>query len=505
MDALVLDGAHLTLEDLYEVAYLRRKVELDQEAMERAAKARQVLFDMAAQGYPVYGLNRGVGWNKDKDFDQEFFEQYNRNLINTHTLGVKPYCTVEEVRAILCIRLNTALCARTGISTKILTLYKEFLNRGIHPCIARRGSVGEADITTLSYIGQTLIGAGEVEYHGEILPAAEVLAKEKLDLIVLGPKDGLSIVSSNAQGEAQTAILIYQTRELLRVANAVFSLGLEGLNGGVQPLGERVNELRGLPGQITCAAQCRKLLEGSYLEQPDPERPLQDPLSFRCGSAIHGAVQDSLNYIENLMKIQLNATDDNPCIMYEEDITRVSQNFETVSLAVGVEMLSDALNHLSKSVCYRLIHLSDPAFTGLSRFLTPVDVKTIAYGTIQKVFTVLDAENRMLANPSSMDYMALAGTIEDHGSNLPLVTDKALKIVDNLRYMIGIEAMHAAQAVDLRKHPKLGKGTEALYTALREVVPYYDKDRNQSIDIENVYQFIRDGRADRAIRPFLND
>lgn len=503
METLILDGAHLNLDNLYEVAYLGRKVEVDPVAMERAGKARQVLFDMAAEGYPVYGLNRGVGWNKDKEFNQEFFEQYNRNLINTHTLGVKPYCSVEEVRAILCIRLNTALCARTGISTEILTLYQEFLNRGIHPRIPRRGSIGEADITTLSHIGQTLIGEGEVEYHGEIRPAAEVLKEEKLNLIVLGPKDGLSIVSSNAQGEAQTAVLIYQTRELLRVANAVFCLGLEGLNGGVQPLGERVNEMRGLPGQMACAAQCRKLLAGTYLEQPDPKRPLQDPLSFRCGSAIHGAVWDALHYIENILQIQLNATDDNPCIMYEDDITKVSQNFETVSLATGVEMLSIALNHLSKAVCYRLIHLSDPAFTGLTRFLTPVEVKTIAYGTIQKVFTILDAENRMLANPSSMDFMAVAGTIEDHASNLPMVADKALKIVDNLRYMIGIEAMHAAQAVDLRKHPKLGEGTEKLYAEFRKIVPYYDKDRNISIDIEKAYQFILDGRADQVINKYL--
>ena len=108
MDTLILNGSDLSLEALYQVVFERRKVEIAPEALERAEKARQVLFDMAAEGKPVYGLNRGVGWNKDKEFDPDFFEQYNRNLINSHSLGVLPRCSVEEVRAMLCIRLNTA-------------------------------------------------------------------------------------------------------------------------------------------------------------------------------------------------------------------------------------------------------------------------------------------------------------------------------------------------------------------------------------------------------------
>ena len=153
MNALVLNGSSLTLEELRQVAYNRRPVEIDPQAAERAAKARQVLFDMAAEGKPVYGLNRGVGWNKDKEFDQDFFETYNRNLINSHSLGIRPYRPAEELRATMCTRLTTPLCFRAGASTEILTMYKEFLNRGIHPRVLQRGSIGEGDISTLSLIG----------------------------------------------------------------------------------------------------------------------------------------------------------------------------------------------------------------------------------------------------------------------------------------------------------------------------------------------------------------
>lgn len=315
----------------------------------------------------------------------------------------------------------------------------------------------------------------------------------------MGPKDGLSIVSSNAQGEAMVAMLVYEAEALLSLSNAIFCLSLEGLNGGLQPLGEMVNAVRGLSGQIDCAADCRRYLAGSYLEQPDPQRALQDPLSFRCASAIHGSVLDALTFVKQHLTLQINVTDDNPCIFPENGTTSVSQNFETTTLALGVEMLAGAMNHMSKGICYRLIHLSDPSFTGLTRFLTPKEVTTIAYGTIQKVFSVLDAENRMLANPSSMDFMAVAGSIEDHASNLPLVVSKSLRIVDNLRYMLGIELIHAAQAVDLREVPPLGHVTGAVYTAFRKTVSFLSEDRNLSIDIEKAYQFLKSSEATDVI------
>lgn len=491
MEQLILNGKNLTLKGIYDVVYNNRSVEVEEEAIERVSHARQILFDLAAKGEPVYGLNRGVGWNKDKEFDQDFFEQYNRNLLNSHSLGVEPYHTDEEVRAMLLIRLNHALAGSTGISVEIMNLYKEFLNRGIYPRIPRRGSIGEADITTLSLIGQCFIGEWEVTYKGKVRQSLEALKLEGLEPAILGPKDGLSIVSSNAQGEAMTYILIKEIEDLVATTNLVYCLSLEGLNGVVQSLDEKVNQLRGLKGQIKSAKQCREFLVDSYLNKPHKERALQDPLSFRGAHTITGTVLDALEFVKSIFIIQINSTDDNPCIVYDEDRTSVSSNFETTTLAVGVEMLANALNHISKTSCYRLMKLADPAFTKLSRFLTPCDVKTIAYCAIQKTFSYLDAENRMLANPSSMDFFPLAGDIEDHASNLPLAADKVLKIIDNIRYIIGIELIHAAQAIDLRGDIELGKITKLAYEEFRKVVPFYDKDRNISIDIKKSYDFIK--------------
>ena len=503
MEKLILNGKNLTTNDVWSVAHENRPVDIAPQALAHAAKARQVLFDMAAQGKPVYGLNRGVGWNKDREFDREFFEQYNNTLLRSHSCGVEPFGTEAEVRAIMLVRLNTALCGSTGMATEIIEMYREFLNHGIHPLVPMRGSIGEGDITTLPHIGLAMTGQWEVMYKGQRMPAEQALAAAGLTPVVLGPKDGLSIVCSNAQGAAYAALLVREVEDLIANANVVAALSMEGYNGVLESYDETVNAIRGFPGQCACGKECLSYLEGSYLHQPHPERALQDPLTFRGAHAINGTVLDALDYLRQHLMTQLNTPDDNPCIVADEGRTSVSTNFEVLSWVIGVEMVGIALAHLSRAIAMRTLKFADPAFTHLPRFLTPDEVKVIAFGTIQKTFTALDGENRMLANPSSLDWLPVAGYIEDHASNAPLASQKVLRLVDNLRYLLGIEAMHAAQAIDFRKGAALGLGTKAAYAAVREVLPFLEKDRILTKDIKTMYELVRSGRMVEAARGAL--
>lgn len=492
-DKIILDGKNLSFEDVLQISK-GQKVEISEEAMETVKKSRELIFKLAKDGYPVYGLNRGVGWNKDKYVFSEFFQNYNENLIKAHCVAVGPESTIEEVRAMMVARLNTTLCGSTGMAPEIIEMYRDFLNNDIVPVVPRRGSIGEGDIATLSHIGLAMIGEGEVFYKGQRMEASQALENAGLEKAKLGPKDGLGIVSSNAHSAGIAALLVKEVEELIKVSNIVYCLGMEGLNGNIQSLDESVNKVRKYEGQIRCAEDCRKYLDGSYLYEPSKDRALQDSVSYRGGFAINGAIYDSLEYLKEKLNIQLNTTDDNPCILPDEGRISVSNNFEPTTWVLAIEMLGIALNHLSKSSCHRTIKLADPAFTKLNRFLTPEDGNVIAYGTIQKAFTSLDTENRMLANPSSMDYFAVAGNIEDHANNSPLAVDKLIKIVDNLRYIIGIEAMHAAQAIDLRKDVKLGKGTKAAFKSIRESIPFLEKDRCLTVDIEKAYNLIKSGK-----------
>lgn len=499
MKTIILNGNDLGIDDVYKVAFKKAKVDISEDAKIKIEKARALIFKLANEGYPVYGLNRGVGWNKDKYVFSEYFQKYNENLINAHCVAVGPEAEIEEVRAMLLVRLNTALCGSVGMDPKIINLYKDFLNNDIIPVIPRRGSVGEADIATLSHIGLAMIGKGEVFYKGERMSALEAISKAGLQRAVLGPKDGLGIVSSNAHATGLAALMVKEVEDIIKVSNIAYCLGMEGLNGNIESLGESVNAARKFNGQIECAAQCREFLVGSYLHKPHKGRALQDSLAYRGAFAINGAVLDALNYVKNNLLTQLNSTDDNPCILVDEERISVSTNFEPITWVIGIEMLNIALNHLSKTACHRTIKLADPSFTKLSRFLTPSEGNVIAYGTIQKCFTSLDTENRMLANPSSMDYFSVAGNIEDHANNSPLVVDKLIKIVDNLRYIIGIELMHAVQAIDLRGEKELGEYTKKAYNLIREEIPFLDEDRCLSVDIKKAYKLIKSGKLFDAI------
>lgn len=491
-------GQNLTVEEVNSVARKGAKIEISEEGMERLKESRKLVFDLVDSNVPVYGFNTGVGWNKDKMVFKEFFQEYNTNLIHSHCVAVEPEASIEETRAVMLVRLNTLLIGVTGIQPEIAVMYKEMINRDVIPVLPERGSIGEADIACLSHIGLAMLGEGEVYYKGVKIPAKEGLEKAGLEPVVLGPKDGLAIVSSNALAAGEGALVVRDVEELLDTADLIYALSLEGLNGNTSPLDPKTHAVRPFPGQAYSAERIRKYLEGSYIWNTNWKKALQDPLSFRGSAHIHGAIRDALEYVKKYLTIQMNSSDDNPCLILDEKRIISCSNFEPTTWVLGFEMLGIALSHLSKVSCYRTIKLSDPNFTGLSRFLTPSN-NVICYGTIQKTFTSLDTEIRHLSNPATADFFSVAGDIEDHANNSPYVVQKTRKIVDNLRYILGIEAMHAVQAIDLRKDVTLGKGTKAAYDIIRREIPFYDKDRNLTIDIKKAYDIIKSGEMVNSV------
>lgn len=491
MDELLLTGKDLSIEDIYEVSVNDKKVKISEDAYKRVEKSRKLIFELADKGVAVYGLNRGVGWNKDKRIFNKYFEEYNTNLIYAHCVGVGDYLSEEEVRAVLLCRLNTLLLGATGMDVELINTYKDFLNYNIHPLIPKKGSVGEADITTLSFIGLSMIGEGEVFYKGNKVSAKIALEKAGLKKASLGPKDGLGIVSSNAFSAGKASLILKDLYDLLEISNLIYCLSLEGLNGNISPLDDSVNKLRGYKGQYEIARKMRGYLEGSYLNQEDENRALHDALSFRGGCSVHGAIKDSLDYAKDQLKIQLNSSDDNPCIIVDEGRLMPSSNYETTSWVLAFEMMGIALSHMSKLSCHRIIKLSNPEFTKLNRFLTPSEGEVIAFGTIQKTFTYLDTEIRHLSNPVTADFFAVAGEIEDHANNTPMVIDKLIQITDNLKYILAIELLHAIQAIGLRGNIQLGNSTGKLYEEIRKEIDFLSKDRPLYIDINKAYNFIK--------------
>ncbi|WP_025640655.1 HAL/PAL/TAL family ammonia-lyase [Schnuerera ultunensis] len=488
---IILDGKHLTVEQVVEVAREGVQVEIHPKAFATAEASRAVVLGLINSDKQIYGLNTGVGANKDNKILPEEYRAFNERIIHSHCVALPPFADKATVRATMLCRLNGFLNGVAGVQTEILTMLKDFLNYGIHPRIPERGSVGMADLGNMAYVGLAMIGEGNVEYNGSNIPAMEALKKYNLAPIVLGPKDALSIVSSNAYSVGKAALLCADIEDLMDMADIIYAMGYEAQGYNPMFIDKRSARNRPLKGQHDSLKKVRECLEDSHLWNCDNET-LLGALSYKSSCAIHGAIRDSLYYIQSMLPLYINSSDDCPMVLIEEKEMISTDNFIVTGLAIAYEMMGIALAHLSKLICNRILRLDNDLFSNLPRFLRP-DTNVISFSTIQKTISALDTEIRHLANPVSLDYLPTANETEDHGCNTSYVMSKTEKIVDLLYYLLGIELMHNAQAADLSGKLPTGKGTRYAYDVVRNVIMFLeDDDRDLGAEMEKVYKVVRE-------------
>lgn len=521
---ITLNGENITPRDIVLISN-GAMVDISKDALNKVNKAHDVLLNAAKDGQKIYGLTVGVGLNKDKKFvdakgnlDAEVIKastNFNIGLIHAHCGGVGEDMDLKTARAVLATRLNNLLHAGAGVQSEVVKMYKEFLNQDIIPAMPNSGSMGEADITILGHVGLAMLGEGYVYYKGQKMSASEALNRAGLKKLSPFGKDSLSILSSNAYSAALASMALEDAKNALEISKLVFALSLEALNGNIAPFSKEAANLRPFPDFVEMAKDLREILKDSYLFDENSERALQDPLSYRDASYFFATFKNSLDTLSGLMKIQLNTSDDNPGISLEKSPetdkfqeTKLftkggavvpTSNFEPLIWVAEFEKASIVLAHNSKASALRTIKLSNDGFTHLTRFLG-TDKTVHAFGAMQKPFVSLAGENEFLANPASLDYTPVAGEIEDVATNAPYVVQKFQKQLNNYYQILGMELMHAAQAIDLRlqkdKNLKLSKKTKKLYEKYREIVKFVDVDRPYTDDFRNSAKFLKNYKGE---------
>jgi histidine ammonia-lyase len=340
-----------------------------------------------------------------------------------------------------------------------------------------------------------LIGEGEAEVAGAVLPGAEAIARVGLAPLALKARDALALVSANSATVGRAALVLHAAFALLEQWNAAVALSYEGFRANLTPIDARVVRMRPAPGQVDIAERLRTLLAGSQLLSQGSARRVQDPLSLRCVAQVHGALRWMLGEARAQVELELNHAGESPLVLVDEGEMLSTSNFHVPALALALDGVAIAFAQTAALAVERCIRFMSPAMTGLPLQLTRHGPRESGFATVQKTLTALYSEIRLRANPGSIDFLPVSESVEDHAPMTLGAVEKLAGIVERARYIIAIECLIAAQAIDLRDlgPESLGAGPRALYRRVRAEVAMLDHDRPLGPDIDRIEALLRGG------------
>ena len=310
---VVIDAEPLTVDDVVAVAN-GAELQLGADARRRIEVAREIVDRYVAGPDLIYGLNTGLGHMRNERVPLESLREYQPAIVTMHAGAIGPALPAVVVRAAMATRVAGIARGGAGASLVVAETIVAMLNAGVHPVVPQTGSVGASDLMHMAAIGLVVIGQGRAEYHGQILPGAEALKRAGIAPARLEPKDGLALVSANGMSVGHAALLVDRAERAARLADVMLGMSLEAVRGNLSIVDPAVARAKPVPGQVESASLIRAFLAGSERCQPGAAVSVQDPLSFRVGPQVHGALRETIGYLRRQVEIELAAMDDNPLV-----------------------------------------------------------------------------------------------------------------------------------------------------------------------------------------------
>jgi len=485
-----LDGCSLTIDDVVAVAEGGETVRIAPAALLRMESSRRRVDAAMIGTAPVYALNTGVGLLANIRLDETEIEAMQVNLIRSHCCGVGSPLSASVVRGMMLIRANVLAKGLSGIRPIVAERICDLLNHKITPVIPSRGSVGASgDLAPLAHMALALIGEGDAEYEGKVLPAAVWLERAGLKPLTLLGKEGISLLNGTQAMLSIGCLRLKEVEDLFYSAQTTAALSIEALRGTAAAFDARLHAARPHPGQILSANHLTELLRGSPIPRTHGESSrIQDAYCLRCIPQVHGAVWDTLAHARRVFEIELNSATDNPLVF--EDAIISGGNFHGAPLALALDYLSIALCQLAGISERRTERLLNPTLNeGLPAFLASRPGIESGLMMAQVTAAALVAELRVLANPASTGSIPTSGNQEDFvsmGMTSALKLEQALSLA---RMVVAIELLAATRALDLRgdrSTPVL----EDVRARFRKRVPAWREDRVLSLSMEGAASFL---------------
>ncbi len=493
---LSLDGDSLDIENVWRVSLGQEKVELAASARQKIKASRTYIEGRLKEGEVIYGVNTGFGAFSNVKISPQDIIQLQKNLIRSHSSGVGKPFTLEQTRAIMCLRANALARGHSGVREAVPEKILEFLNAGVLPVIPQQGSVGASgDLAPLSHLALALIGEGEVWQDDKSVPTAAVLKAKGIQPLELLAKEGLSLINGCQVMTAVGILALFESRRLAWLMDLAGSMTLEALRGSRSAFDPLIFQTRPHPGEAKTARNMLKILgpTSPIAESHANCNKVQDAYSLRCIPAVHGAAKDALRYGHRVLETEANSSTDNPLVFAEAGKILSCGNFHGEPVAFVLDFMGIAMSAVASISECRIEKLINPAMSDLPAFLAPNGGLNSGHMIVQVAAASLVSENKILAHPASVDSIPTSADKEDHVSMGTIAARKFQTIVGNAENIVAMELLSATQALDMLK-PLKPSGTVAQALAkIREKVPFAETDRVFANDIAAIRDQIRSG------------
>jgi histidine ammonia-lyase len=502
---VVVDGEHLSWRDVVRVARGTATVKLSPAALARMDVSRRVVEEHVAAGDIVYGVTTGFGKFAQIAIEPAKRTELQRNLVRSHAAGVGELFSTDTVRAMLLLRANALAKGASGVRPRVAETLLAMLNKRVHPLVPQIGSLGSSgDLAPLAHLALVLIGEGAAEFHGRRMPGARAMKLAGIKPLELHAKEGLALLNGTQAMCALAVLLREDSGALCKLADIAGAMSIDATLSSRMPSDPEIHKLRPYPGAIGAARNIRALLKHSEILASHAHcQRVQDPYSLRCLPQVHGATRDAIVHIEEMLRIEVNAATDNPLVLPDGRVAS-GGNFHGQPIAIRMDYLALAVHELGSISERRIDWIMNPNLTDLPAFLSPKEGLHSGYMIAQYTAAALVSENKTLCGPSSADTIPVSGNQEDHNSMGLTAARRARMILENVRTVLAIEMLCAAQAIHLRGQ-RTGDGLIAAIKVLRKRVKPLQADRVVSTDIEAVRETLLSGELLRAVEDSIGE
>ncbi|WP_412065957.1 histidine ammonia-lyase [Rhizobium sp. SYY.PMSO] len=503
---ITLSPGKVSLETLADVYQGTLVPAVDAEALNRVQASADKVAEIAGGDKAHYGINTGFGKLASVRIPADDVETLQRNLILSHCCGVGAPLADGIVRLIMTLKLISLGRGASGVRAQVIHVLSAMLEKDVLPIVPEKGSVGASgDLAPLAHMTAAMIGEGEAKFDGEVMPAKEALAKAGLTPIVLKAKEGLAMINGTQTSTALALVGLFRAHRALVSSLISGALSTDAAMGSTAPFHPEIHVLRGHQGQIDAARALSALMAGSAIRASHEEgdERVQDPYCLRCQPQVVGACLDLLRQAAKTLMIEANAATDNPLVLSDGTIVS-GGNFHAEPVAFAADQIAIAICEIGAIAQRRIALLVDPVLSyGLPAFLTPKPGLNSGFMIAEVTSAALMSENKQMSHPASVDSTPTSANQEDHVSMACHGARRLLQMTDNLFSIIGIEALSAAQGIELRAPLVSSAELDAVLTVIRASVPKLEDDRYMADDLKRATELVATGRLASPVSKHL--